>query len=190
MLLLQNIWGEESLINVLREGGVAVIPTDTIYGIVGQALNKDAVLRIYQIKKRAPEKPCIILIGDIKELEKFLINLSEKQKNKFEELSAGGAVSIILDCPDDVFSYLHRGTKTLAFRLPETKELRNLLMKTGPLVAPSANPEGLSPAKNINEARTYFSDSVNMYIDGGEISGKASRVIKLWKDGSISILRE
>lgn len=69
-------WNDTNLINTLKEGGVAVMPTDTIYGIVGQALNKDTVLRIYNLKKRAPEKPCIILIGDIEQLKLFSINLS------------------------------------------------------------------------------------------------------------------
>jgi L-threonylcarbamoyladenylate synthase len=192
-------WNDANLIKVLKEGGVAVMPTDTIYGIVGKALNKDTVLRIYGLKKRAPEKPFIILIGNITELEKLSITLSEEQKNKLKEywqISAMAdicqerAISVVLDCPDEKFSYLHRGTKTLAIRLPASPSLRKLLLETGPLVAPSANPEGLSPAQNISQAKTYFSDSVNMYVDGGEISGKASKLIKLHKDGTESILRE
>jgi L-threonylcarbamoyladenylate synthase len=85
---------------------------------------------------------------------------------------------------------LHRGTKTLAFRLPSSQSLRTLLIETGPLIAPSANPEGQAPAQNITEAKKYFGDLVDFYLDGGEIHGKASKVIKLHKDGSIHILRE
>ena len=188
MHLPQNIWSDENLINILKEGGVVVMPTDTIYGIVGKALDESTVLRIYDIKKRAPEKPCIILIGNIKELGKFSINLSEEQKNIIKNFST--PTSIILDCPEEKFSYLHRGTKTLAFRLPILGELRDLLLKTGPLVAPSANPEGLSPAKNINEAKNYFGDSVDLYIDGGEIISKPSKIIKFNPDGPVIVLRE
>jgi L-threonylcarbamoyladenylate synthase len=171
------------------------MPTDTIYGIVGQALNQTTVLRIYDLKKRAPEKPCIVLIGDISELEKLSIYLSLEQKEILLKYWPG-PVSIILDCPLEEFSYLHRGTKTLAIRLPASTVLRKLLLETGPLVAPSANPEGLPPAQNISQAKTYFSlpaqagDSVNMYVDGGEISGKPSKLIKLHKDGQIDILRD
>ncbi|MEI6280575.1 MAG: L-threonylcarbamoyladenylate synthase [bacterium] len=184
----QNVWEDENLIKTLKNGGVAVMPTDTLYGIVGQALTTDTVERIYKLKKRAPDKPCIVLIGDISELEKFAINFSEGHKKVINNFPT--PTSFILDCPNDKFSYLHRGTKTLAFRIPTQMELQNLLKETGPLIAPSANPEGLSPALNIEEAKTYFSDSVNMYVDGGEITGKASKVIKLHKDGSITILRE
>ena len=185
----ENIWNDENLIKVLQEGGVAVMPTDTLYGVVGRAQNISTVNRIYGLKKRTPEKPCIILIGDINELEKFSIILSEEQKNKLKEYWPG-AVSVILDCKNESFSYLHRGTKTLAFRLPSPQSLRDLLLSIGPLIVPSANPEGLPPAQNISEAKKYFGDAVDFYLDGGEIFSKASKLIKLHKDGSITIIRE
>jgi len=182
---MEIFWKNEILIDVLRQGGVVIMPTDTIYGIVGLALNRETVERIYKIKKRAPEKPCIILIGDKKELEKFSINLSLEQEKVLEKywLSADGAegsepTSIIFDCPDDKFEYLHRGTKTLAFRLPAQAELRELLRQTGPLIAPSANPEGLPPALDTAKAKEYFGlpaqagDLVDLYIDGGEKNSK------------------
>ena len=184
--------GNENIIETLKNGGIVVMPTDTIYGIVTSALDSLAVDNVYEVRKRAPDKPCIILIGDINELEKFSITLSVEQQNTITKYwtDSSPATSIILPCSEDKFSYLHRGTKTLAFRLPAQKELRDLLKKTGPLIAPSANIEGMSPAKNIIEAKKYFGDSVNLYVDGSEIEGQPSKVIKLHKDGSVSILRE
>ena len=188
----ENIWDDENLIKVLREDGVAIMPTDTIYGMVGKAENKNVVNRIYKIRQRNPSKPCIILIGDIKDLEKFSVILSEEQKNALKKCWSNNSepTSIILDCPAEKFSYLHRETKTLAFRLPVPQALRNLLLKTGPLVAPSANPEALPPPQNILEVKKYFGDLVDLYIDGGTIKNKASKLIKLHKDGSVTILRE
>lgn len=188
MLLPQNSWGDENLIEVLKKGGIAIMPTDTLYGIVGQADNVSTVNRIYNLKKRALEKPCIILIGDIDEIKNFSIILSEMQKNAIKNSSI--PASFILDCMDEKFSYLHHGTNTLAFRLPAPEALRDLLLKTGPLIAPSANPEGLPPAQNIEEAKKYFGISVDLYVDGGNLSGRASKIIKLHKDGSMSIIRE
>jgi L-threonylcarbamoyladenylate synthase len=186
------MWNDNKLIETLKRGGVVVMPTDTIYGIVGRALDPSVVNRIYEIRKRKPEKPCIVLIGDISELEKFSISLSSEQKEKIKEywLDNSKPVSIVLECEDETFSYLHRGTKTLAIRLPFSKELQDLLLDIGPLVAPSANPEGLAPATNITEAQKYFSDSVDMYVDGGDMHGKPSKLIQLHKDGSVTILRE
>ena len=192
MLLRQNIWDNKNLVKIFKENGVAVMPTDTIYGIVGNALNVSVVNRIYSTRKRDPKKPCVILIGNIDELEKFSIVISEKQKVILKKywFNSSLPTSIVLDCPHEKFTYLHRGTQTLAFRLPTEESLRNLLKETGPLIAPSANPEGLPPSENISEARKYFGDDVDLYVDGGEIKGKASKVIELHKDGSVSILRK
>ncbi len=199
MPLLQNIWNDVNLIQVLQNDGVVVMPTDTIYGMVGKALKEAVINRIYAIRKRNPNKPCIILIGKISELEKFSVILSREQKIKLEKLWPISAIadighpkatSIILDCLDEKFAYLHRGTKTLAFRLPASQELRDLLLKVGPLIAPSANLEARPPSETILEAKKYFNNSVDLYIDGGTITSKASKVIKLHKDGSTTILRE
>ena len=191
-----NVWDDKNLLKILNGNGVVVMPTDTLYGIVGKALNASVVNRIYAIRKRNPEKPCIILIGDLDELQKFSISLSKQQKNVIKEywfilseVEGLTPTSIILDCEDETLSHLHRGTKTLAFRLPVQIGLQKLLKKTGPLIAPSANLEGLPPAENIFKAKEYFGDLVDLYIDGGEIKGKASKVIRLHQDGSVEVLR-
>ncbi len=183
-----DFWSDENLIKVLKNGGIVVMPTDTLYGIVGRAENPETVERIYTVRKRAPEKPCIILISNIEDLDKFSVVLSSKQKNKIGEYWPG-PVSIILDCVEETFSYLHRGTKTLAFRLPAQENLRKLLREVGPLIGPSANVEGGPVANNITEAKGYFDNLVDLYIDAGEVNGQSSKVIKLQDDGSISILR-
>ncbi len=186
------MWNDKNLIEELKNGKVVVMPTDTIYGILGRALDIPVVGRIYELKKRQPEKPFIILIGDMSELSKFSISLSAEQKEKIKEYWSDNSepTSVVLDCEDESFSYLHRGTKTLAIRLPASKELRDLLMNVGPLIAPSANPEGLASAQNVVEAQKYFGDSVDMYVNGGDLNGKPSKLIKLHKDGSITIIRE
>lgn len=186
---MNNIWDNKELIKILQQGGLAVMPTDTVYGIVGRAEDALVVESVYQARQRSPEKPCIILIGDISELEKFSINLTEVQKEKLKEYWPG-PVSIILDCANDKFEYLHRGTDTLACRLPAQEELRKFLLETGPLIAPSANTEGSPVAKNVDEAKKYFRDQVDFYMDGGEIQGNPSRVIRLSKAGEVSIIRE
>lgn len=182
-------WRDERLASTLRQGGLAVMPTDTVYGIVARALDQRAVERAYAARRRNPDKPCIILVSDVSDLEKFSIPVSEEQKEKLAGFWPG-PVSVILDCPGEEFAYLHRGTHSLAFRLPAPDALRALLALTGPLIAPSANPEGLPTAKTVAEAREYFGDSAEYYADGGEISGRASRVLRLSNGGEVSIIRE
>ena len=77
-----TIWENKHLIHTLADGGVAVMPTDTVYGIVARAENPTAVNRIYTIRKRDTEKPCIILIGNASDVQKFGVELSDAQREK------------------------------------------------------------------------------------------------------------
>lgn len=167
----------DKLIQILQNGGIGVIATDTLYGVVGQALNRRAVERIYTVKKRTPTKPFIILISDLSDLAKFNITLTGFAKNAINNYWPG-PVSIILDCPDPDLEYLHRGTNSLAFRMPANQDLLEFIKKAGPLVAPSANPEGLTPAPTIEDAKNYFGDTVDFYIEG-TVNTKPSKIIKI-----------
>jgi len=171
---------------ILQRGGIGVIATDTLYGVVGQALKRDAVERIYKVKKRTPTKPFIILISDIEDLKLFDVKIDQSMQASLKEYWPG-PVSIILDCINPNFEYLHRGTYTLAFRMPAKLELAKLLKTTGPLVAPSANPEGLNPAQDINEAKAYFGDEVDFYQEG-VVNLKPSKIIRITSEG-IEVIR-
>ena len=85
MQLPENIWNNKNLFKVLKNNGIVIAPTDTIYGILGKALSEKAVSRIYTARKRNPQKPSIILIDNMNELKKFSIILSDKQKNKIKK---------------------------------------------------------------------------------------------------------
>jgi L-threonylcarbamoyladenylate synthase len=174
---------------ILKTNGIAVFPTDTLYGVVGSALSKKTVERIYRLKGRDENKPFIILVSSYKDLEIFGVTLSLEQK-KFLTSVWPGPVSVILPCPFKKFEYLHRGSKTLAFRMPKNKALQTLLRKTGPLVAPSANPQGEAPAETIVEAKAYFSNQVDAYVAGGRKKGKPSTVVSLCDSKKIVLVRQ
>jgi L-threonylcarbamoyladenylate synthase len=178
-------------IDILKKGGVGVMPTDTIYGILARAHNKKAVERIYKIKGRDEKKPFIILISSLKDLEKFGIKIpTSNLLKKFWP----GPVSIILEHTNKKsakkFKYLNRGGGSLAFRFPKKKFIISFLEKTGPLVAPSANPEGLPPAQNAKEAQKYFGEKVDFYLSSGKPKMRPSKIILIDKSGNINILRK
>jgi L-threonylcarbamoyladenylate synthase len=139
---------DQQIINIIAErikqGEIGVIPTDTIYGIVCSAFNENSVEKLYKIRKRNKDKPMIILIGSVNDLKLF--NIDAIVKNWPEK------TSIVFDCND--FEYLHRGKRSLAFRLPHNKDLIDILKISGPIVAPSANIEGGKPAENIKSLNT------------------------------------
>lgn len=173
----------------LIAGGIGVLPTDTLYGLVGSALSKKAVERIYKLKKRNSRKPLIILISSLSDSELFGVKINATHKNILNQVWPG-KVSIILPSTSKKFRYLHRGGGTLAFRMPAKSNLIKLLKKTGPLVAPSANPSGLAPAMTIGEAKKYFGSEVDFYVSAGrQLSGKPSSLIAI-KNGKIKIYRK
>lgn len=177
---------EQEIIEIIHTGGVGVYPTDTLYGLVGSALLPDTVDRIYDLKRRDPNKPLIVLIRDISDLEQFGVELSESLVERLTSYWPGPN-SIILPVIDDQFEYLSRGTDSIAFRLPDKESLRDLLEATGPLVAPSANVEGLPPAPTIEEARRFFGTDVDFYIDEGELDGNPSSVMYFEGDEVVPI---
>lgn len=172
---------------LLKEGLVGVIPTDTIYGLLGSALNKKAVEKIYKLKKRNSQKPMIVLIASQDDLKKFEVKINSWQKSVLEKYWPG-KISFILKCPSQKFSYLHCKTNTLAFRMSAKKELLKLLSIAGPLVAPSANWEGFKPATSISQARRYFDKKV-FYLNAGKINKKPSTLIDL-TENKLKVLRE
>ena len=162
----------------LKRGDIGVLKTDTIYGLVGSALNEETVKRIYTVRRRNPKKPLIILIGSLRDLHLFGIELSPRVRRILKRIWPG-PVSVILPCEHKKFSYLHRGTNSLAFRMPKKNTLQQLLKATGPLVAPSANPEGLPPSNSIQDAYAYFGDTIDFYVNGGNKKGEPSTIIEI-----------
>lgn len=179
----------DQIVKLLKTGKIGVMPTDTIYGVVGSALNPETVEEIYNLRKREKDKPFIILISSIDDLKKFEIKLTKEQKI-FLENNWPNPLSVVLAVNNEKLKYLHRGKNSLAFRMPKDQELRELLKQTRPLVAPSANPAGAKPAETPKKAKEYFGNTVSFCVDGGKLKSKPSTIIQLYEDGTRIILRQ
>ena len=167
----------DSIKCALRDGAISIIPTDTIYGIVTLVWNKESVEHVYNLKKRSPEKPCIILLHCVEQMREF--GVEETYIKKLISFQTDGPTSFIVPITRSDLGYLDRGTHTLAFRIPANHDLHELLAYSGPLIAPSANTEGNPPATTIAEAREYFGNTIQYYIDGGTIISKPSMLIDI-----------
>lgn len=176
---------DESIVSLIKEGGVGVIRTDTLYGIVARADDEAAVERMYEIKGRTLTKPPIVLVASISQL------LDEYDDDTISQLNGlwPAKTSIILPAIKAP-AWLTRGSGSLAYRIPDDKQLRQLLAKTGPLIAPSANPEGKHPAMTIDEAKGYFGDEIDFYVDGDTVlDDTPSKLYRLQADGNMERLR-
>ncbi|MCA9365137.1 MAG: L-threonylcarbamoyladenylate synthase [Candidatus Moranbacteria bacterium] len=188
---MQNV---KKYVDILRGGGVGIVPTDTIYGIVGSALNARAVERIYSVRDRQRTNPMIVLVSSLEDLLLFDVDESLRRSlDEFWSVDSLRPTSVILPCIQERFSYLHRGSESIAFRLPLGEchaVFRDFLQKTGPLVAPSANVEGQPHAETISQARDYFGDKVDFYLmaDKEPFCAEPSRIVRVSSSG-VDVLR-
>lgn len=176
---------DNQVINLIKAGGVGVLPTDTIFGIVAGVNFPESIQRIYAVKNRPADKRFIILIGNRGQLPALGINPSEKQLKALNEYWPG-PVSIDLMC-DDTLPHLHDEKFSIAVRLPAETWLRRLINETGPIVATSANLSGEATLNNIEDIKSKLPE-LDFYLDG-PVSSEPSRVGKLDENGNIFWLR-
>ncbi len=180
---------DPQVIAALQSGQIGVIPSDTQYGIMCSALNEAAVERVYRVRSRTESKPCVVLAASLDQL----LETEGLDRNSLlmAEQYWPGPVSVVVPCKKSSFAHIHRGQGSIAFRVPRKADLSAMLDKTGILIAPSANPEGQEPATTIAEAQTNFGNTVDFYVDGGELAAKLpSTLITFDEDGLVTTLRQ
>lgn len=176
---------DPEIVRILQSGGVGVLRTDTLYGIVARADDETSVRRVYELKGRDDDKSPIVLIDS---LDQLFDQLDDAHASYVADVWPG-PVSVIV--PSRMApSWIRRGNDSVAYRMPDDAELRALLKQTGPLIAPSANPQGMQPAMNVREAKYYFADKVDFYVDQSTVERREpSQLLRLEADGKVTRLR-
>ena len=165
---------------------IGIIPTDTVYGLVARAVDPAAAARLYAAKNRE-QKPGTLIAASIDQLE--ALGLKRRYLTAVSQFWPG-AVSVIIPCANPDLDYLHQGKQSLAVRIPESAELRQLLEQTGPLLTSSANQPGQPTAVTVDQARGCFNDQVDFYIDGGDLSDHQPSTIIRIIDDAVEVVRE
>jgi len=184
MSKLLNALSDRALVDLLHAGSIGVLPTYTVYGLVASAHLPDAATRVLETKGR-PLKPGTLVAADIEQLATLGI---KTRYLKAVEQFWPGAVSVVLPMGPEL-AYLHSGAYGLPVRIPDHPELLKLLKQTGPLITTSANLPDQPPATNLEEARAYFGDRVDFYVDGGDLSNHVPSTIIRIVDDAVEILR-
>lgn len=181
----------EKTLEVLKNGGTILYPTDTIWGIGCDATNPEAIARIYEIKKREKNKSLIILVEsekrlqdlvDVPEMAWEIIDLSEKP------------VTIVYENPRNLPKELLAEDGSIGIRLVKNDFCRKLISKLNrPLVSTSANFSGGLPPLKFADISPELIAAVDYAVEENretvsEYSG--SSVIKIWNDGRIKVIRE
>ncbi len=168
---------------LMRPGAIAVIPTDTVYGVVARAADPQAVARLYALKHR-DHKPGTIIAASIDQLVE--LGIPRRYLTAVQQFWPG---PVSVETPHDI-DYLHQGTGRQALRIPDDPALVALLQQTGPLQTSSANLPGEAPATTVAEAKAYFGDAVDLYVDGGDLSGRLPSTIIHIVDDAIEVIRQ
>lgn len=190
---IKNGYTKQNLIDIkeiIKSGKIAILPTDTVYGIAANALNEEAVLKIYKVKKRNIKKPMNILVSNIEMIRKSVKKLT-KIEEKIIEKYFPGALTIIFEKSDLIPKVVTGGLDTIGIRMPENKFLLELIEELGmPIVATSCNMAGENPDTEINLNLSKIEKEVDLIVDEGKSKiGRASTIIKL-QDEKIVVLRE
>jgi Putative translation factor (SUA5) len=172
---------------LLVSGKLVVLRTDTIYGILARADDQVAVENLHVVRNREPGKAFIVLIPVA---DAAYGADAAKVNEAYARYNPIRPTSVVIE-DSNAPQYLQHRDGSLAYRMPQVDALQRLLAKTGPLVAPSANPAGLAFSRSIAEAEAYFGDQVAAYVDDGVTpdNQRPSNVVKVALDGTITKIR-
>lgn len=175
---------------VLRQGGVVVYPTDTLYGIGVDAFSDFAVDRLYAIKERVAGKPTHCIVADLMMAEEFAeVNDAVR---KLAEKFLPGALTLVLKKKPSAVQGIGRSMDTIGIRIPNNEFCLEMARTFGkPITTPSANKAGAAPTTNPAEIITQLGEAnIDLFIDGGMLPESEPSTIVNLVSGHPSVLRE
>lgn len=174
----------------LINGAVVAIPTETVYGLAGNALNEDAVLKIFEAKNRPSFNPLIVHIKSWEEAEKYANNIPSKATALAEKFSPG-PLTLLLEKKDVVPDLVTAGSSRVALRVPAHASALTLLQKLPfPLAAPSANPFGYISPTTAQHVYDGLQGKIPYILDGGAATvGLESTIIGFNEYGHVLLYR-
>ena len=166
--------------NLIRNGELVIFPTETVYGIGANALDENAVGKIFIAKGRPSDNPLIVHLADRRKIEEIAQDITEVER-KLIDAFMPGPFTIILKRKPIVPDIVTAGLDTVAVRIPENVIARGIITFSGvPIAAPSANVSGKPSGTNIKDIRKELEGKVSVIVDGGETQiGLESTVVKV-----------
>ena len=178
-------------LEVLKNGGLILYPTDTVWGIGCDATNAEAVKKIYHLKQREDSKALICLVADDRMLKKYVKKVPEVAFNILDV--AEDPITIIYDDAQNLAENLIASDKTIAIRIPNDDFCFQLLRRfNGAIVSTSANISGEPNPKSYKEISQEVLTGVDYIVNlhREKTVTKASSIIKLGNDGTVKVIRQ
>lgn len=185
----------EEASKTIQQGDVLIYPTDTIYGIGGDATNEDVVEKVYSIKERDRGKPLLVLMNSLAMVENFVAGISSLGRELTKKYWPG-AVTFIFNANENLPPVLTAGTRTIGIRVPQNKFCIDIITAAGvPIISTSANLSGTTGGEKIKNVIEEFTGKVNLIVDAGDavlstpstivdVTGEKPRIVR---SGAVSI---
>ena len=169
--------------DILKQGGLVAFPTETVYGLGGDALNPQASMKIYAAKGRPSDNPLIVHIAEFDKLAPIVAEVPEKAKILAEKYWPG-PLTMILPKSDLVPQETTGGLDSVAVRFPSDRIAQELIKAAGGYVAaPSANTSGRPSPTTAQHVEEDLGEAIEMIIDGGQVGiGLESTIVDFTED--------
>lgn len=175
---------------IIKDGGVVVFPTRSLYGLGADALNVKAVIRVFRIKRRPGSKPILVLIKNKNEMDRLVENIPRMASVIMENFWSG-RVSIVFKAKKGLSADLTAGTGKIGIRLPGHNVASALVNAAeGPITGTSANLSGSAGCFQIDNLDTRIADRVDLILDAGPLRGGTGSTIVDATGDTPLILRE
>lgn len=178
------------VINILNNDGIVIFPTETVYGIGGNALSDKVADRIYEVKQRPREKALNILVSSREKIEKYA-NIHSSVEKEIIEKYMPGPITLILEKKEGFGKAFTEDNNTVGVRIPDSYIIQEILKRVDyPLIAPSANISGKPSGIDAIDIMKDFENKVDAIIDGGKAKiGMASTIVKV-ENEKVLVLRQ
>src|SRR6202050_3177587 len=163
---VQRTAGVEAAITALRNGELAVLPTDTVYGLAADAFSPVAVAMLFSARGRNRSIPPTVLVGTARAAAALADDLGAFGQDLIDEFWPGPLTLVFRASPTLLWD-LGDSLGTVAVRMPLHPIALDLLRRTGPMAVSSANKHGLPAATTADEAQGQLGDEISVYLDGG-----------------------
>lgn len=165
----------EQAAKILKKGGIVAFPTETVYGL-GAILDEEAIKKIFEAKGRPADNPLIVHIASLENLEELVEDVPEKARKLMEAFWAGPLTLVLKN--KSVPEIVTAGLDSVAVRMPSNKIALELIKKTGPIAAPSANSSGKPSPTRAEHVIDDLNGKIDAVMDAGPVEiGLESTVI-------------
>jgi L-threonylcarbamoyladenylate synthase len=180
----------KTAVETLKTGGIVAYPTETFYGLGVKFDLEQSLKRLYEIKQRPKDKAMPLIIGE----KRLLASIASSINSAAESLIDGfwpGPLTLLVPAGENISEWLTAGTRNIAVRVPGESFALELARHAGfPITSTSANISGFPPARDAATVRKYFSDDIDLIVDGGEAPGGLPSTIVDTTGNGMRIVRE